>query len=76
MVDISMGIVLGPFGITEPTVESTTAPVGDGINDSIWLALCVKISRIRDWLDEAHNLLMILWLFPSVSFVESHPCLL
>jgi hypothetical protein len=26
----------------------------------------VKISRIRDWLDEAHNLLMLPWLFPSV----------
>jgi hypothetical protein len=36
----------------------------------------VKISRIRDWLDEAHNLLMLLWLFPSVYFVESYPCLL
>jgi hypothetical protein len=29
-------------------------------------ACCVKISRIRDWLDEAHNLLMLLWLFPNV----------
>jgi hypothetical protein len=36
----------------------------------------VKISRIRDWLDEAHNLLMLLWLFPGVCFVESYPCLL
>jgi hypothetical protein len=35
----------------------------------------VKISRIRDWLDEAHNLLMLRWLFPSVYFVESYPCL-
>jgi hypothetical protein len=36
----------------------------------------VKIPRIRDWLDEAHNLLMLLWLFPSVCFIESCPCLL
>jgi hypothetical protein len=36
----------------------------------------VKIPRIRDWLDEAHNLLMLPQLFPRVCFDESHPCLL
>jgi hypothetical protein len=42
-----------------------------GLGASAFPGMCVKISRIRDWLDEAHNLLMLLWLFPSVCFDES-----
>jgi hypothetical protein len=62
----SSGVVISPFGYRyyySVRHEQEVVP-------------SVKISRIRDWLDEAHNLLMLLWLFPSVYFVESYPCLL
>jgi hypothetical protein len=79
------GAPVSSYPLNSPSTSSPVAsspsspsasPVASSAESLSILASTVKISRIRDWLDEAHNLLMLLWLFPSVYFVESYPCLL